>query len=135
MKPTLTHVALGVQDVAASVDFYARHAGLRVVHDRTDGSRVVWLGERATSSFVLVLIEGAAKGVAHPSSFLHFGFSVASRAEVDALAAGAREHGVLVSEPMWGGEVVGYFCMLRDPDGHWVEFSHGQSLGPHGDGQ
>jgi catechol 2,3-dioxygenase-like lactoylglutathione lyase family enzyme len=135
MRPALTHVALGVQDVAASVAFYARHAGLRVVHDRTDGARVVWLGERETAPFVLVLIEGAAKGASHPSSLLHFGFSVPSRDEVDAIANGAREHGVLVSEPMWGGEVVGYFCMLRDPDGHWVEFSHGQTLGPHGDGQ
>jgi len=135
MKPALTHVALGVRDVAASVDFYARHAGLRVVHDRSDGARVVWLGERAASSFVLVLIEGAAQGAAHPSSLLHFGFSVASREEVDTVADGARDRGVLVSEPMWGGEVVGYFCMLRDPDGHWVEFSHGQSLGPYGDVQ
>jgi catechol 2,3-dioxygenase-like lactoylglutathione lyase family enzyme len=131
MRPALTHVALGVRDAAASVTFYQFHAQLSIVHDRFDGTRVVWLSDHEDHpAFVLVLIEGAAKGTAFPSSLLHFGFAVASRDQVDEIAAQAREHGVLVSEPMWGGEVVGYFCMLRDPDGHWVEFSYGQTLGP-----
>lgn len=135
MKPSLTHVALGVRDVGASVDFYGRFAHLQVVHDRVDdGTRVVWLSEQADDpEFVLVLIEGAGDGAEPPSTLLHFGFSVDARDDVDEVADAARDKGVLVSEPMWAGEVVGYFCMLRDPDGHFVEFSHGQSIGREGD--
>jgi len=41
-----------------------------------------------------------------------------------------RSDGVLELEPRDAGPIVGYFCMLRDPDGNSVEFSFGQALGP-----
>lgn len=131
MKPTLTHVALAVRDAAATVAFYERFADFRVVHERVDdGTRVVWIGEQPTEpDFVLVLIEGAAPAAAGPARLLHFGFAVDSREAVDVVAARAREAGVLAMGPKWGGPVVGYFCILRDPDGHGVEFSYGQSIG------
>jgi catechol 2,3-dioxygenase-like lactoylglutathione lyase family enzyme len=131
MKPTLTHVALAVRDAAASVAFYERFAGLGVVHERVDdGTRVVWIGERPDHpDFVLVLIEGAAPASAGPSRLLHFGFAVGSRDAVDALAGRARAEGILTAEPKWGGPVVGYYCIVQDPDGQGVEFSYGQSIG------
>ena len=96
MPPRLTHIALRATDLPRSIAFYAKYAGLVVAHERMDeGTRVVWLAERAEDpSFVFVLIpmphsEGERPGVHH------FGFSVASRAEVDALAHAARADGIL----------------------------------------
>lgn len=131
MSRRLTHVALAVRDAAATVAFYERFAGLGIVHERVDdGTRVVWIGEHPdTPEFVLVLIEGAAPAAAGPARLLHFGFAVESRAAVDDVAARGREAGVLAAGPKWGGPVVGYYCILRDPDGHGVEFSYGQAIG------
>jgi len=131
-RPHLTHVALWTADIQKSIDFYRKYCSLEVVHDRSedDGGRVVWVGEHANDSrFVIVLIRRPVERSSR-SSFAHFGFSCASRSEVDECAALARADGVLELEPRDAGPVVGYFCMLRDPDGNSVEFSFGQSLGP-----
>ena len=131
MGPRLTHVALRVLDLARSVAFYTSYAGLVVCHERVDdGVRVVWLAERADDpAFVFVLIpmphsEGERSGVHH------FGFTLGSRGEVDAIAARARDDGVLREPARDAGPVVGYFCILDDPDGNWVEFSFGQPINP-----
>ena len=50
-------------------------------------------------------------------------------AKVDEAAARGRAAGVEVSGPVDAGGVVGYYCLLADPDGNWIEFSFGQSLG------
>jgi catechol 2,3-dioxygenase-like lactoylglutathione lyase family enzyme len=132
MKPVLTHLALGVRDIGRTIAFYERHAKLHVVHDRNDnGVRVVWLSEDAEDPhFVLVLfaIPGAVSPA--PSTLQHLGFAVASRAEVDAAASAARADGVLMSEPCYAGPIVGYFCIVQDPDGNQVEFSYGQPINP-----
>jgi catechol 2,3-dioxygenase-like lactoylglutathione lyase family enzyme len=124
-------VALWTADVERSVDFYQRHCGLRVVHERADadGGHVVWVGEHERRTrFVIVLICRPQTRPAR-SSFAHFGFSCRSKAEVDSRAAVARSDGVLELEPRDAGPIVGYFCMLRDPDGNAVELSFGQALG------
>ena len=130
-RPHLTHVAIHVRDVAATVDFYQRYVGLHVVHDRTDeGVRVVWLGEQEEDpAFVIVAIGGGAGG-SPPSLANHLGYDVPSRDAVDEIAARGRAAGILVQGPEDAGPIVGYFCMLRDPDGNVVEFSHGQSIRP-----
>jgi catechol 2,3-dioxygenase-like lactoylglutathione lyase family enzyme len=132
MKPVLTHVALGVRSIDRSVEFYRRHAKLHVVHDRRDGdARVVWLSERETDpQFVLVMFEAPVQPTAATSSLQHLGFAVASREEVDAAAAAGRADGTLVADPIYAGPVVGYFCILADPDGNPVEFSYGQPINP-----
>src|SRR5579885_1868308 len=125
--------ALGGGGHARTIYFYRRHAHLHVVHDRTDpgGTRVVWLSERPDHpTFVLVCFEVAGPRPPAPSTLQHLGFALASRAEVDAVAAAARREGVLALEPTDGGPVVGYFCLVRDPDGNAVEFSHGQPIDP-----
>ena len=48
---------------------------------------------------------------------------------VQAKAAG-RADGVLMAEPVYAGPIVGYFCLLGDPDGNPVEFSYGQPIDP-----
>lgn len=130
MKPTCTHVAIFCRDIEASVAFYARHVGLREVHRRTeDSTTVVWMGEDARPhAFVIVLL-----GIRHPAGegpVAHLGYAVESRGEVDRLAERGRADGIDVQGPVHAGAVVGYYCMLRDPDGNWIEFSHGQALGP-----
>jgi len=87
------------------------------------------------SAFVLVLQEGTPRSIpgAAPQSPLgpvsHFGFGLPSRDSVDAMAAGAKNAGLLQFGPTFLNSYAGYLCIVRDPDGHNVEFSHGQSLG------
>jgi len=45
-------------------------------------------------------------------------------------AAAARADGILVLDPVYAGPVVGYFCLVEDPDGNHVEFSYGQPINP-----
>jgi len=132
VKPVLTHVALGVRDLDRTVAFYRKHVALHVVHERVDnGNRVVWLAEReADADFVLVLFQVPPAVTLGPGSLQHLGFAVASRAEVDAAASAARTDGVLAFEPTYAGPIVGYFCIILDPDGNQVEFSYGQPINP-----
>jgi catechol 2,3-dioxygenase-like lactoylglutathione lyase family enzyme len=133
MKPRLTHVALGVRDLARSIDFYRTFARCELVHDRTEGdARVVWLSDRGENpDFVIVLFEMPLLAEAPgPGSLAHLGFAVTSRTEVDAIAARGHEAGVLVQGPVDAGPVVGYICLLEDPDGNLAEFSFGQPINP-----
>ena len=132
MRPRLTHLALGVQDLDRTIAFYRKHVHLHVVHERAeDGRRVVWLAEReADPDFVLVLFEVLGERPAGPQNLQHLGFAVASHAEVDQAAAAARADGVLALTPVYAGPIVGYFCIVTDPDGNQVEFSYGQPINP-----
>ncbi len=124
-----THVALPVRDVDASAAFYARYAGMSVVHSRADsstGKRVAWLSDR-TRPFVLVLIEVDRVEV-KLGGIAHLGIGCATRDEVDRLVALARDENALVHEPTDSGPPVGYWAFLRDPDGHHLELSHGQEV-------
>ena len=58
----------------------------------------------------------------------HLGFQCAARGEVDRLAAQGESLGILAEPPFDGGGDIGYVTMLRDPDGHLVEFTFGQPL-------
>jgi len=128
----LTHVALLVADVQRTVEFYERFAGLHLVHDRTDeGVRVVWLSEQAHDPEFVVVAIGVPPGEPTvPPHMAHFGYDVPSRATVDEVAARADAEGLLVQAPTDAGPIVGYFCIVRDPDGNLVEFSHGQPINP-----
>ncbi len=126
-----THVALPVTNLDASVEFYGRYSGLRVVHRRaqaTDKNRdIAWLSDR-TRPFVLVLAEAAT--VESPlGPFAHLGVACATREEMDELCAVARSEGCLREEPRETGGPAGYLAMLSDPDGHTLELSYGQEVG------
>jgi hypothetical protein len=58
----------------------------------------------------------------------HLGFQCAERSEVDRIAREGERLGILAEPPFEGGGDIGYVTMLRDPDGHLVEFTHGQPL-------
>jgi len=119
----------------ATIDFYQRYVGLHVVHDRSDdGVRVVWLSEKTENpTFVLVAIgepRDSGGQDSAPTLLNHLGYDLPSREAVDAIAARGEEDGILVHGPVDAGPVVGYLCMLHDPDGSIVEFSHGQPINP-----
>ena len=124
MDVGLTHVALPARDLDASAAFYARYAGMQVVHSR-DG--VLWLSDR-TRPFVIVLIQ-VARVESPLVPFAHLGVACATRDEVDRLCALASEDECLVTGPLDYGPPVGYWAFLRDPDGHTLEVSHGQDVG------
>lgn len=132
MRPTLTHLALHVRDIGASVAFYEEFCGLELVHDRGEGDgRVVWLAEPGRgSAFVIVVIGGGPGRDQAEGDYSHQGFALASRAEVDDIARRAESAGLLAWPARQEPYPVGYYCGVRDPDGNVVEFSYGQPLGP-----
>lgn len=125
-------MALHVRNLDASIAFYEKYCALQKVHDRSTGSaRVAWLatpGEEQT--FVFVLIDGGQPVPRRESDFSHLGFAVDSKARVDALARAAEADGILIWKPSENPFPVGYYCGIQDPDGHAVEISYGQPLGP-----
>lgn len=125
----LTHVALPVTDLDASLRFYEKYAHMKVVHQRCDmetGDRVAWISD-GTRPFVVVLIE--AKEVRHALlPVAHLGVGCESREDVDRLAAEARAEGRAVWGPTDSGYPVGYWVLLSDPDQHTLELSYGQEV-------
>jgi lactoylglutathione lyase len=126
--PRWTHITINVSDLERSIQFYTSLCGLSIARDRRpEGRHNVWLGAETEPGqdpiFVLVLIEDEVK-----MRLDHFGFQCESRAEVDRIAQLARDQDILVEAPQEIGGVVGYFTMVRDPDGHLVEFTAGQPL-------
>lgn len=124
-----THLTMIVSEFERSIEFYERFCGLSVVRDRRkEGASTVWLGPPPVvaqdPAFVLVIQKGEV--TCHID---HLGFQFSSRAEVDALAREAESAGILVYPPTDTGGSVGYWTMVRDPDGHMVEFTCGQPIG------
>ena len=119
----LTHVALPVHSLAASVAFYARYAGMQVVHSRPG---VVWVSDR-TRPFAIVLIE-TSNEIKPLLPMAHLGVGVRSREEVDRLCQLAREDQCLARAAEDSGPPVGYWALLRDPDGHTLEVAFGQEV-------
>jgi lactoylglutathione lyase len=128
MPTRWTHITINCSNLDASVDFYTSLCGLSIVRDRRlEGRHNVWLGPATKPGedpvFVLVIVQDEVK-----ARLDHFGFQCDSRAEVDRIAEDAKRQGALVQSPIDAGGVVGYFAMVRDPDGHIVEFTFGQPL-------
>lgn len=128
-KPKLTHMALRVNDIDRSAEFYRRYAGLDLISDRQENNmRVAWLGHpEINDSFIIVLLEMPHSSDIE-SSYHHLGLQVETREAVDAAAETARQEGILMEEPSDHGPVAGYLCIVRDPDGNGVEFSYGQEV-------
>lgn len=126
----LTHVAFSVRDLEASVAFYAKYAGMAVVHRRADTKaavRVAWLSD-GTRPFVIVLVQAPDQSDTPLGPFGHLGVGCRSREEVDRLCAEARIEGCLRRDPTDSGPPVGYWAFIADPDGNTLEVSHGQEI-------
>jgi catechol 2,3-dioxygenase-like lactoylglutathione lyase family enzyme len=142
----LTHIALPVSNLDATLAFYAKYTTMEKIHERFDPEthmRSAWIAntedKTATSArFVIVVMEGKLPtqitgDIKEEYWFLrsiaHLGISLNSREDVDRIAAMAKEDGILVLGPIYRNAVVGYICLVRDPDGNNVEFSVEQDLG------
>lgn len=129
MKPRITVITLGVDDLERSVKFYADGLGFK-----TEGviGREFEFGAVAFFDLQpgLKLAIWPRKSLAHDSGLpvsvpsaaeLSLGHNVSSKAEVDAVMAHARAAGAVIVKPaqetFWGG-YAGYF---QDPDGHLWE--------------
>jgi len=130
-----------------TVEFYEKYTRMEKIHERLDagstGTRSVWLSNpkdrtSAASKFVIVLVEGDIPknllggveplyGMLKPIS--HLGFSMESRAAVDKIAELATAEGRLAFGPRFLNPEIGYICIVTDPDGNQLEFSHDQVLG------
>ena len=137
-KIGLTHLALRCRDTTATAKFYEAVCGMSIVHERDgDDMPVYWVSARPLGvDFVLVLMKGSDPASGQPETgsdplrgnMDHLGFTVDSREAVDRVAAKARELGILQYEPQDSGPPVGYWTIIRDPDGNWVEFSFDQDI-------
>jgi lactoylglutathione lyase len=127
MPPRLTHVVLKVKDLDRSIAFYDRFCDLEIVRDGRPKGHTVWLAPRRREAgppaFVLVLYLTEVD-----CRIDHLGFQVEERPQVDRIAADGERLGILAEPPFDGGGDIGYVTMLRDPDGHLVEFTWGQPL-------
>ena len=124
----LSHIGLPVTDLAKSVAFYEKWAGMKVQGTPNDpaGVRSVRLAQKG-GGFVLSLLVGP-MAMPMPGA-MHLGFDCASKAEVDKLAADAKKAGILTSGPADGGSDLGYQAFIADPDGNGLEFAFGQKIG------
>ena len=129
MKPRITLITLGVDDLETAVRFYRDGLGLK-----TDGIVGTEFAYGAVAFFDLQaglkLALWPRTSIAHdtglplaspsPTEFT-LGHNVASKGEVDAVLAQATRAGAVVVQPahdtFWGG-YAGYF---QDPDGHLWE--------------
>lgn len=117
------------------VEFCQRYCGMEVVHERSfgDGSgrAVVWVAEPARrEALIFVLLPDGSAQPDEEADYSHLGFAMNSRAEVDEVARRAESEGRLIWPPRDEPYPVGYYCGVRAPAGHKVEFSYGQPLGP-----
>lgn len=128
MKLTgINQITLRVNDVRLSEEFYVGILGFRV--DHRAGANITYL--RLNSDlFVLVKAETPGTADARDIRVDHFGFRLASDAEVREAAIYLEDRGVhLVTRPAHRREGLAFFVM--DPDGNLIEFYSMRSDGLH----
>lgn len=126
MKLTgINQITLRVNDVRVAEDFYSGILGLRI--DHRVGANITYL---RINSDLLVLVKAETPGTAESRDIRvdHFGFRLASDAEVDEAAIFLGDRGVhLVTNPAQRREGRAFFVM--DPDGNLIEFYSMRSSG------
>ena len=98
-----------------------------------DDGQSAWLsntGQVETPMVLVLVMFYADQGKPQPqlAPVAHIGVEVPERSDVDRIAAKAREAGCLEMEPKDLPPPVGYVCMVSDPDGNRIEFSHDQQV-------
>lgn len=137
-EPRWTHVALRVNDIDATIEFYTSMTPLELIDKRQDEQGFgAWLGMPGATSnpFILVVAQffegcdpfaGAPHAVLAP--FAHLGMELPTKEAIDEMAARAAEAGCLAMPATMMPPPIGYICMVRDPDGNMIEFSWDQGV-------
>ena len=129
-KPRLTHIGLPVTDLAKSITFYKKWAGMTVEDGPKDPGGVK--GARLTQTggtFAISLLEMPVANAMPMPGVMHLGLDCTTKAQVDKIASDAKKAGILLSGPIDSGPDLGYQTYISDPDGNNLEFSFGQKLG------
>jgi uncharacterized protein len=129
MKPRITLLTLGVDDLERAVRFYRDGLGWKtegIVGKEFEHGAVAFFDLQAGLKLALWPRESLAHDAglevgAHSSTEFSVGHNVSSKGEVDAAMARAEQAGATIvkraHETFWGG-YAGYF---QDPDGHLWE--------------
>ena len=129
MKPRISLITLGVDDLERSLRFYRDGLGLAtegIVGNEFEDGAVVFFDLQAQLKLALYPRQSLAKDSGLPlessaPSAFSIGHNVASKAEVDQVIEQANNAGAVGVKPaqdtFWGG-YAGYF---QDPDGHLWE--------------
>ncbi|MDW5444303.1 VOC family protein [Polaromonas sp. SM01] len=129
MKPSITVITLGVDDLQRALVFYRDGLGLKtegIIGQEFEHGAVAFFELQAGLKLALWPRQslahdtGLPEGQPNPTEF-SLGHNVESKAEVDAVMAQARQAGATLVKPahdtFWGG-YAGYF---QDPDQHLWE--------------
>jgi uncharacterized protein len=129
MKPRITLITLGVEDLDRALRFYRDGLGLStqgVVGTEFEHGAVAFFDLQAGLKLAvwprnsIAHDTGMSLGKPNPTDFT-IGHNVSSKSEVDAVMAQARRAGAVIVQPahdtFWGG-YAGYF---QDPDAHLWE--------------
>lgn len=126
MKPRISVVTLGVEDLEISLEFYKNGLGLPtegIIGKEFDHGAVVFIDLQAGLKLALWPRKSLAHDTGLPlapasATEMSIGHNVASKTEVDDLMLKAKNAGARIiksaQETFWGG-YAGYF---QDPDGH-----------------
>jgi len=129
MKPRITMITLGVDDLPAALKFYRDGLGLKsdgIVGEEFDYGAVAFFDLQSGLKLALWPRDSLArdtqiKKTPRSPTELSIGHNVNSKAEVDAVMEQAKQAGATIvkaaGETFWGG-YAGYF---QDPDGHLWE--------------
>jgi catechol 2,3-dioxygenase-like lactoylglutathione lyase family enzyme len=124
MPPTsegILESSLYVDDVSASVRFYERIFGFRVISDFGGRGCAMQAGERKV---LLIFKKGGSRTIQSPhdgAGELHLAFAIPSE-ELTAWEAWLAENGIEVEEKRtW--ELGGWSLYFRDPDRHLIEIA------------
>ena len=126
----LSHIGLPVTDLAKSIAFYEKWAGMKVQQKPKDpvGIQGARLAQKS-GGFVLSLLEMPVQMALPMPGVMHLGLDCTTKAQVDKIAADAKKAGILISGPVDSGPDLGYQTYISDPDGNNLEFSFGQKVG------
>ena len=138
MKPRITLITLGVDDLERALRFYRDGLGLKtqgIVGTEFEHGAVAFFDLQSGLKLALWPRKSIAHdvalpvGAANPTEFT-LGHNVSSKAEVDAVMEQARRAGARIVKPaaktFWGG-YAGYF---QDPDDHLWEVAWNPAMLP-----
>jgi catechol 2,3-dioxygenase-like lactoylglutathione lyase family enzyme len=129
MKPRITLITLGVDDLQRAVRFYRDGLGLKtegIVGTEFEYGAVAFFDLQAGLKLALWPRKsiaddtGIAPGNPNPTD-LTIGHNVSSKAEVDAVMGQAKRAGAVVVKPAHDTFWAGYAGYFQDPDGHLWE--------------